>query len=168
MTPRKFGLIAGWGRYPVVVAEQLVRDGHDVYCLAVKGHADEKLNEICTDVKEIGVAKVGAQIRYFKKNGVKQATMAGKIFKTLLFERWSWWKHLPDVGFWRYFSRQFLLGSADRKDDTLLGTYTIAFQKHGITLAPATDYAPDLLVKKNLMGKRSRIWMESGKADGGA
>ena len=103
MTSKKFGLIAGWGRYPVVVAEQLTQNGHDVFCLAIKGHADEKLNEICADVKEVGVAKVGAQIRYFKKNGIKHATMAGKIFKTLLFEKWSWWKHLPDFSFWRYF-----------------------------------------------------------------
>lgn len=151
---KRVGLIAGWGRYPIVVAEKLVRSGCEVYCLGIKGHADDCLKQICTDYKEVGVAKVGAQIRYFKKNQVQQATMAGKVFKTLLFERWAWLKHLPDFTFWRYFSRQFLLKSADRKDDTLLGTYTVAFQKHGIELAPATDYAPDLLVNQNTIGKK--------------
>lgn len=150
----KVGLIAGWGRYPIVVAEKLVANGYEVHCLGIKGHYDPVLSDLCTDLKEVGVAKVGAHIRYFKKHGIQHATMAGKVFKTLLFEKWAIWKHLPDLTFWRYFSKQFLLKSSDKKDDTLLGTYTDAFQKHGIELAPATNYAPDLLVKKTLLAKR--------------
>ena len=149
---KKIGLIAGWGNYPIVVAEKLNEAGYEVCCLAIKGHADPKLREICSDFKEVGVAKVGSHIRYFRKHAINQATMAGKVFKTLLFEKWAWWKHLPDFTFWRYFSKQFLLGSSDRKDDTLLGTYTVAFQKNGVELAPATNFAPDLLVKKNSLG----------------
>ncbi|MEE2642925.1 MAG: UDP-2,3-diacylglucosamine diphosphatase LpxI [Planctomycetota bacterium] len=152
---KKVGLIAGWGRYPILIAEKLVASGCEVYCLAIKGHADQKLRQLCADYREVGVARVGSHIRFFKKHGVRHATMAGKVFKTLLFEKGAFWKHLPDLTFWRYFSSQFLLKSADRKDDTLLGTYTVAFQKHGIELGPATDYAPDLLVKKKSLGKRN-------------
>lgn len=159
MTSR-VGLIAGWGRFPIVVAEQLVAAGYEVYCLGIKGHADPQLMELCHDFRSVGVAKVGSHIRYFRKHRVQQATMAGKIFKTLLFEKWAWLKHLPDLTFWHYFSRQFLLRSADRKDDTLLGTYTDAFGKHGIELAPATNYAPNLLVKKNLLGTQRLTRLE--------
>lgn len=151
---KRVGLIAGWGRYPIVVAEKLIASGHEVYCLGIKGHADDELKTLCNDFKEVGVAKVGSHIRYFHKHGVSQATMAGKIFKTLLFEKWAILRHLPDLTFWRYFFKQFLLKSVDRKDDTLLGTYTAAFGKNGIELAPATNFAPDLLVKKETLGNQ--------------
>ena len=35
----------------------------------------------------------------------------------------------------------------DRTDDTMLGTIVEAFAKRGIEFAPATDFAPELLVK---------------------
>lgn len=164
---QRIGLIAGWGRYPIVVAEKLKAAGGEVYCLAIKDHADEQLYEICDKVQPIGVARVGAHIRFFKKHGVAHATMAGKVFKTKLFEKWMWLKHTPDFTFWRYFSKQFLLNSADRKDDTLLGTYTMAFGKNGIELGPATDYAPELLVKKDLLGARKLSTSEKRDVDFG-
>ena len=40
---KRIGLIAGWGRFPIVVAQALQRQGYDVYCLGVKDHADEAL-----------------------------------------------------------------------------------------------------------------------------
>lgn len=145
---RKIGLIAGWGRFPIVVAESLQAQGDEVHCLAIRGHADPVLKEICADYREVGVARVGTHIRYFRRRGIRNATMAGKIFKTLLFEKWAWVRHFPDLTFWRYFFPQFLLGTADRKDDTLLGTYTRAFERNGVLLAPATNFAPELLVRK--------------------
>jgi hypothetical protein len=163
----RIGLIAGWGRYPIVVAEKLKSAGYEVYCLAIKGHADEALYQICDKVHPVGVAKVGGHVRFFKRHGVQQAPMAGKVFKTLLFEKWSWLRHFPDLTFWRYFFPQFILKSADRKDDTLLGTYTMAFKKHGIELAPATDFAPDLLVSKTPLSKRTLTKAEQRDVDFG-
>jgi DUF1009 family protein len=164
---QRIGLIAGWGRYPIVVAEKLKAAGARVYCLAIKGHADDQLQDICDVVLPIGVARVGAHIRFFKRHNVAHATMAGKVFKTKLFEKWMWMKHTPDFTFWRYFSKQFLLNSADRKDDTLLGTYTMAFGNNGIELGPATDYAPELLVKKDLLGARKLSTSEKRDVDFG-
>ncbi len=151
----RIGLIAGWGRYPLVVAESLQRLGYEVYCLAVKDHADDSLRALCTDWQPIGVAQMGRAIRYFQRHGVVQATMAGKIHKVLLFQRFYWWKHLPDWTFVRTFYPHFITQTHDRKDDTLLGTIVDAFARRGIVFAPATDFAPELLVKYGqLTGRR--------------
>ncbi len=146
--PGRIGLLAGWGRYPIVVAETLKRQGFRVYCLGVKGHADPALRHLCADYQEIGLARLGTAIRYFRRHQIEQATMAGKIHKVLLFQRWYWIKHLPDWTFLRTFYPHFVTKTRDRKDDTMLGTIVAAFAARGIDFAPATDYAPELLVEQ--------------------
>jgi DUF1009 family protein len=66
-TPRRVGLLAGWGRYPIVVAEALKRQGRETYCLGVAGHADPALAEVCDDFHYLGLAKFGTCLRYFHR-----------------------------------------------------------------------------------------------------
>jgi len=164
VTPERIGLLAGWGRYPIVVAEELKRQGYEVYCLGIKGHAEEtSLAEICDDFRWIGAAKLGAQIRYFKRHNVRRATMAGKIHKIAMFQPLVILRHMPDWRCIRTYYPHFITGSKDRKDDTLLGTLIEEFAKDDIVFAPATDFAPQLLLKKGqLCGKRisSNQWSD--------
>ncbi len=68
--PQRIGLLAGWGRYPIVVAEALKRQGYDVCCLGVKDHADPVLAEICDDFAWLGLAKLGRAVRFFRQREV--------------------------------------------------------------------------------------------------
>lgn len=152
---KRIGLLAGWGRYPIVVAETLRRQGYEVYCLGVKDHADPALDKICHHSMPIGVGRLGQAVRYFKRHGVKRATMAGKFFKVRLLGRFSWVKHFPDLKTVRTYGGHFLnRGGKDRKDDSLLLALVHAFEVDGITFAPATDFAPELLVKNGLLSGR--------------
>jgi DUF1009 family protein len=148
------GLIAGWGRYPLAVAEALRKRGKAVYCLAVHGHADPRLRDLCDDVHSIGLARLGRGIRYFRRHGVTQATMAGKIHKVLLFQRFYWFKHFPDWCGMRTFFPHFVSRTRDRRDDTLLMAVVEMLARHGIMIFPAIDYAPDLLVEPGLLSGR--------------
>jgi hypothetical protein len=145
--PPRVGLIAAWGRYPIVVARELKRQGYHVSCLGVKDHADPVLAEICDDFAWQGLARLGRAIRFFRRRGVRLATMAGKFHKVLLYRPWVWFRHLPDWKAATTFYPYFLTGSRDRKDDTLLGAIVDAFDEAGVTFGPATDFAPELLVK---------------------
>ena len=75
---QRIGLVAGWGRYPLVIAQSLKKQGYDVYCLGGAGHADPELARHCADFQWIGLGKLGRAIRYFRRHGVTRATMAGK------------------------------------------------------------------------------------------
>lgn len=153
LRPKRIGLIAGWGRYPIVVAEALKAQGFHVCCLGIKDHADARLAEICDDFAWVGLAKLGASIRYFRRHGVTDATMAGKVHKVMLYQPWIWFRHLPDLRTIRTFYPHFIATKKDRKDDTLLGTVVEAFAQDGIIFGPATDYAPELLVKPGCLTK---------------
>jgi DUF1009 family protein len=149
------GLIAGWGKYPLVVAEALRQQGYRTYCLGVLGHAAPALADICDDFRWSGLAKFGAAIRYFKRHGVAEATMAGKIHKQFMFQPWFLLRHLPDCKTVRAFMPHFLTRRKDCKDDTLLGRVVALFAADGIRFSPATDYAPELLVKKGQLTRRT-------------
>lgn len=143
----RVGLIAGWGRYPILVARRLKERGVQVCCLGVRDHADPVLQDLCHEFSWIGLGRIGGVIRYFRRHGVREATMAGKIHKVRLFERGAWLRHLPDwKGFWTYYPH-VLTRKKTMQDDSLLLAITHAFSRAGITMKPATDFVPELLVR---------------------
>ncbi len=150
----RIGLLAGWGDYPVCIAEKLKRLNYDIYCLGLKGHADERLREICRGFRWIGAAKLGFAIRYFRRHEVQQATMAGKIPKSIFYQPLAFLKHIPDWKAIQTFGAHFLRNSKDRRDDSLLATLVNAFADHGIEFRPPTNYVPELIVDYGLLTRR--------------
>jgi UDP-2,3-diacylglucosamine hydrolase len=151
---KRVGLLAAWGRFPVLVAEALRRQDYHVSCLGVADHADPQLRELCQNFEWVGWGRLGGAIRYFERCGVRKAVMAGKFHKVLMYQPRVWLHHLPDWKFIKTFYRFFVTRERDRRDDTLLGTLAAAFAAEGITFHPATDYAPELLVKPGQIAGR--------------
>jgi DUF1009 family protein len=152
--PQRVGLLAGWGRYPIVIAQALRAQGREVYCLGVRGHADPQLAEVCHDFRWSGLARFGSAIRYFRRHGIVQGTMAGKIHKVFMFQPLFIVRNIPDLTTIRAFVPHFLTKRKDCKDDSLLGCVVDLFASAGIDLRPATDYAPELLVKQGQLTQR--------------
>lgn len=152
--PRRVGLIAGWGRYPIIVAEALRRQHCEVYCLGIVGHADPHLARLCDDFRWNGLGRYGAALRYFKRHGVTDAIMAGKIHKAQIFQPWFLVRQLPDLRTIRAFIPHFLTKRKDCQDDTLMKRVISLFAADGIRFGPATDYAPDLLVRSGKLTRR--------------
>jgi DUF1009 family protein len=143
---QRIGLVAGWGRYPILVAQAMKARGYEVHCVGLKNHADPQLRDLCDSFVWSGVARLGAHIRYFRCRGISQATLAGKIFKhKLLFGRLGWLSLLPDLTTIRTYFALFILGHKNRSDDNLLTVVVNQYARSGITIAPATDFAPQLL-----------------------
>lgn len=145
---RPVGLLAAWGNYPFEVVAALKRNRRRVVCAAVRDHADPRLADHCNAFAWIGIGRLGKAIRFFRGHGVERATMAGKFHKVLLYRPWFWFRHLPDWTTVKTFYPHVVAGSKDQKDDTLLGTLSDAFAAEGIEFAPATEFAPELLVQE--------------------
>jgi DUF1009 family protein len=149
------GLLAGWGRYPLIVAAALRRQGYRVVALGVREHADPMLADLCDEFAWIGLGHVGRGIRQFRRWGVRRAVMAGKIHKVTFYHPRWWLAHRPDWTAVRTFYKQFLTGTKDRRDDTLLGAVVDVYAARGILFEPATDFAPELLVKVGAIAGRT-------------
>jgi hypothetical protein len=151
---RRIGLLAAWGRFPLLVAEALRRQDYHVSCIGVADLADPALREVCQDFQWLGWGRVGGAIKFYRRCGVQYATMAGKFHKALLYQPRVWWRHLPDWTAVKTFYRYFVTHQHDNKDDTLLGALVDAFAAEGILFQPATNFAPELLVKSGQIAGR--------------
>ena len=152
--PGRIGILAGWGRLPIIVAKTLKAKGYAVHCLGYHNHVSPEMAKICDTFDTVGICRFGKKVRYFRRHKVTQATMVGKLFKTHLFEKWGWLKNLPDTLFLRYYYPHFITRKKNRADDTLLSTATTIFSDHGITMLPATELVPSLLIKQGTLTKR--------------
>src|SRR5208283_163446 len=104
-----------------------------------------------------------AAIRYFKRHGVSDVIMAGKLHKTVLFKPWMIVRNMPDLRTIRMFIPHFLTHNRDNKDDTLLGAIVQEFAREGMRFGRPTDYAAELLVSRGQLTRRGpsvRQWKD--------
>src|SRR5262245_32416750 len=92
------GLLAGWGRFPIVFADKARKLNIPVVCVGVRDEASPELAAIVERFYWAGVARLGRIIRCFKREGVRHIVMAGKIHKVRIFSPLGVWRLLPD---WR-------------------------------------------------------------------
>ena len=152
----KVGIVAGWGSFPIEVAEHCHASGFKVYVAAIKGHADPRLAQFAEEMQWFGVAKLGRQIQFFQRHGVQQITLAGKLFKDkILFHGLGWIEHFPDWTSLRTLYRSFITRSRDTRDDTILGAVASAFTQRNMQVVPATDLAPQLIVQDGCLTHRT-------------
>jgi DUF1009 family protein len=111
-----------------------------------------------------GVARLGRAIRCFKREGVRQIVMAGKINKVSVMHRpWRLFSLLPD---WRTF-KTFLLRPRDNRDDALLLAVIAEFARDGLTFDSALTLCPELLVQAGLLTRRAPSARELGDIEFG-
>jgi DUF1009 family protein len=148
----KVGLLAGSGRFPMAFADKARKVGLPVVCVGVSYEADPELAQMVDRFYWAGIAKIGRVIRCFRREGVTQVVMAGKVRKTRLFTPFRILRLLPD---WRTIRFWFKRKRRDNKDDTLLLGLIAEFAEDGIHFASALDLCPELLVKSGLLTKRA-------------
>lgn len=148
------GLLAGWGRFPILVAEALQKQGRRVHCIGIHGHADPILGDICHRYTTLGLARLGGQLRWFQRQKLRTATMAGKLNKTLMLNPINWLYNLPDWTCLKTFYPHFITRTRDCKDDTILSSVVRLFSQGGVEPVAATDLVPELLVKFGVLSRR--------------
>lgn len=145
------GLLAGSGRFPILVAEKVRGRGLPLVCVGISCEASKELIGLSQKFYWCGVARLGRMIRCFRREGVREVVMAGKIQKTRMHHSWRMVYYLPDwrfVRFWYHHRRK------NNSDDNLLLGMIDEFAQDGITFTSALDYCPELLVKPGLLTRR--------------
>lgn len=146
------GLLAGWGRFPIIFAEKAKQLGIPVICVGFRGMADKKqLAPLVERFYWTRLAALNRPISCFRKEGVRQWTMAGKVFKFSMFKPFKWITLLPDLRMIRvwWFQRR-----RDNKDDTLSLMLIDEFKREGMTCISALEICPELLVSPGILTRR--------------
>ncbi len=145
------GLLAGSGRFPILFAEAANRQGLRVACVGLKYEAPEVLASLCDSFEIVGVSRLGGMIRSFKKRGVRQVVMAGKVTKSVMYTPGRIVQLWPDLRMIRFWKGRL---KADKRDDSILLGVIAEFERDGMTFASALDYCPELLVNAGILTRR--------------
>lgn len=152
MDTEPIGLIAGWGRFPILFAQKAHSLGTPVVCIGVHGLA--RREDFEPYVKQYVNVRLGAldkPIRAFRKAGVRRYTMAGKLHETVLFSPYRMITMLPDLRMLRWW---FFRRKRDYRDDTIILGFIEEYQKEGLKCESALDTCPELLVKPGVLTRR--------------
>ncbi len=152
------GLLAGWGRFPILFAEKARSLGIPVVCLGVRHHAPPELADLVDEFHWNGPTRLGRALRIFRRAGVRRAVMAGKIHKVRMHTPWRWLHYVPD---WRFLRYYYGRGRSDNRDDNLLLGLIDEFAAEGIVFESALDLCPELLVTPGTLTRRSPSARES-------
>ncbi len=152
------GLIAAAGRFPVAFAVKARQVGLPVVCVGLRHLATPELAGLCDRFHWHGLAKLGAVIRRFRRAGVREIVMAGKIHKVELLKPWRVLQLMPD---WRAVQFWYARQRRDNKDDTLLLSVIAEFERDGLHVGSALDYCPELLVRHGHLSRRPPTAFES-------
>jgi hypothetical protein len=140
------GLIAGNGKFPLLVLDAARAAGYDVVVAAIK---EETFAEIeshgAASVHWLSLGELSKLIETFHRAGVTRAVMAGQVKHKQIFSAIR-----PD---WRL--AKLLLSLTTRNTDSLLGAVAKVLADEGITLESSTWLLEPLLVKSGVLTRRA-------------
>ncbi len=151
----RYGLIAGNGKFPLLVAEGARRAGDSLAVAAIHEETDPVIERLADRVEWVGIGQLGKMIRFFKDEGVEKAIMAGQVRHVQIFSR-----AVPDARMLK------LLWKLPRRNtDSLIGAIANELQEEGIELIDSTYFLQDQLAEVGTLTKREPDERERGDID---
>lgn len=141
---KKLGLIAGTGELPIAIANEAKALGYTVIAIALEPLADKSLSSYVDEIKWINIGKFGKLIDSLKDYGIKEAVMAGKVSKTLLYKS----KITPDLR-----AVKLLFSLKDKRDDSIMLAITKELEDEGIHLLDITRFSKSILTPDGVLTK---------------
>ncbi len=153
----KFGLIAGNGRFPFLVLDGARRAGMSLAVAAIKEETDPAIEAVADSVIWVGIGQLNKMLRFFKKEGVEQAIMAGQVKHVQIFSN-----AIPDLRMLK-----MILRLPRRNTDALIGAVAGELASEGIELIDSTYFLKHLLPEKGVQTKRAPDSREKGDLEYG-
>src|SRR5437868_3409087 len=126
----RYGLIAGNGRFPFLVLEGARRAGVSLSVAAIREETDPEIERVAERVQWVGIGQLGKMIRFFKREGVERAIMAGQVKHVQIFSG-----AMPDMRMLK-----LPLGLPRRNTDAFIGGVAAAPAQGGTQLIGSTYF----------------------------
>ena len=140
----RYGLIAGNGKFPLLVLEGARRAGAALSVVAIHEETDQEIERIADRVQWVGIGQLGKMIRFLKSEGVEKAIMAGQVKHVQIFSR-----AVPDARMLK-----MLLKLPRRNTDSLIGAVAEELSSEGIELIDSTYFLQDYLPQVGTLTER--------------
>ena len=144
-TPNKIGLIAGNGKFPLLVLDAARSKGMEVVVAAIKEETAPEIEQHgASAVHWLSLGELSKLIDTFKAAGISRAVMAGQVKHKQIFSSIK-----PD---WRL--AKLLLSLTTRNTDSLIGAVTKVLGDEGIVLMNSTELLEPMLASAGVLTQR--------------
>ena len=140
----RYGLIAGNGKFPLMVIEGAKRHGAALSVAAIREEAEAEIEHLAERVEWVSIGQLGKMIRFFKSEGVTKAVMAGQVKHVQIFSR-----AVPDARMLK-----LLLKLPRRNTGSLIGAVAAELESEGIELIDSTYFLKDYLPQVGTLTQR--------------
>src|SRR5262245_40688519 len=141
----KLGLIAGNGRFPLLVLDAAKAQGKEVIVAAIREETSPEVEgRGAAAVHWMSLGELSRLIETFKKEGVTRAIMAGQVKHKQIFSSIK-----PD---WKL--AKLLMSLTTRNTDSLIGAVAKVLAEEGITLLNSATLLEPLLAKPGVLTQR--------------
>jgi len=145
------GLIAGEGVFPILVARGARAAGRKVICLGFHGSAWPELAAETDHFQYVGLLRMNKWIRLLRQHGCTEVIMVGRVKKSLMYDRWRYFRYIPD---WRTIRMWFGRLRHDKRPRAVLDAITDEMAQAGITVVDSTQYCKDQMCTAGVLTKR--------------
>jgi DUF1009 family protein len=135
------------GNLPKAVALEAKKMGYKVVAIALQPPADESIKPFVDDFHKIRIGSFGGLISLLKKLSIKNAVMAGKVPKSILYANKS--SLIPDLK-----AVKLLFSIRNNSDDTILKAFVRELEKNGIEIHKTTDFTKSLLAPEGVLTRK--------------
>jgi len=151
----KLGLIAGNGKFPLILAANAKIEGVEVIAVALNEETDPGIADVASKVYWLSLTQLGKLISTFKKEGVTKAVMAGQVVKRRMYT--------SDILKLDMTAAKLWAGLPDKRGETILRAVADELLKNGIELLDSTIYMGPFLASEGVMTRRKPT--DAEKAD---
>jgi hypothetical protein len=138
---KTIGMIAGNGRFPFLVAQEIKKQGDKVVTVALKEEADKDIENFSDETVWLSVGKIQKIIDAFKCRNIDTAIMVGQVKHAKIYSAIT-----MDLR-----ALKIMTSLVNKKTDTILGAVVKEFEKDGIKFLPSHIYLQHLLAQKGLI-----------------
>lgn len=139
----KLGIIAGNGKFPLILAENAASEGVEVIVVALNEEADPGIEKFAAKVHWLSVTQLGKVIKTLRDEGVTKAVMAGQVRKRRMYTSEILKLDMTAARIWA--------GLSDRRGDTILAAVADELGKNGIQLMDSTVYMQPYLAERGVL-----------------
>jgi DUF1009 family protein len=142
----RLGLIAGNGKFPLLVLDAAVAEGREVVVVAIREEADPAIEQRgALAVHWLSLGELSKLITTFQNAGVSQAIMAGQVKHKQIFSAIK-----PD---WKL--AKLLLNLTTRNTDSLIGAVAKVLADEGIQLLNSASLLEPMLAPTGVLTRRA-------------
>jgi UDP-2,3-diacylglucosamine hydrolase len=149
----KYGLIAGNGRFPFLVLDAARAQKYEMVVAAIKEETFPEIAQQASAIEWMGIGQLGRLIKFFKRQSVTHAIMAGQVKHTQIFSN-----SIPDLRMFKLLARL-----ATKNTNSLIGAVADELASEGIELVDSTVFLKPLLAPLGTLTERQPT--DSERAD---